>query len=55
MVGTEEAEALGMEFSYPGFAASDVLLNADGSAVTGIATRDIDIGYREGWGTKGYI
>lgn len=39
----QEAENLGVEI-YPGFAASEVLLNETGDAVTGIATRDVGVG-----------
>jgi electron-transferring-flavoprotein dehydrogenase len=38
----QEAEALGVEI-YPGFAASQVLLNATQTAVTGVATRDVGV------------
>jgi len=39
----EMAEEMGVEV-YPGFAASEVLYNADKTAVRGIATRDMGIG-----------
>ena len=39
----EQAEELGVEI-YPGFSASEVLYTEDGSAVRGVATRDVGIG-----------
>lgn len=38
----QEAEQLGVEI-YAGFAASEVLLNGAGTAVTGVATRDVGV------------
>mmetsp|Transcript_100771 Transcript_100771/g.288998 ORF Transcript_100771/g.288998 Transcript_100771/m.288998 type:complete len:495 (+) Transcript_100771:211-1695(+) len=38
----EQAEELGVEI-YPGFSASEVVYNEDGSAVLGVATRDVGI------------
>lgn len=39
----DQAEELGVEI-YPGFAASEVLYSEDGSAVVGVATRDVGVG-----------